>query len=404
MSNEIPGLKLSVLRKLITKFTTAPSMLLTKMFGSDKWDSEDIEWEGQVGNRGMTPFGSEDQPAPETSPAGVSEHKAHAAFWHEKMNLMSSFLNNLREPGTKQQKAKAKKYIARQARMLRNRCDRRKEWMFAQMLCAGTFTYLNSKMQKVSVDYGIPSANEVTVESALKWNTNGAKIVQDILDAQITMSNANGATIDYALFTSEVMKWMVVNPSIQTLLKKSAYGQGDLLANPKRVLGDLLHIKNMILYDEAFQVKASLTAPLAAGAGPHTIYVDNTEDFEVGATLVVYDVSAKTTESLTISAIAAATGAITATGTLTGSYKAIEDIVTQTKKFLPTTKFVMFASEVEGQKIAEFAEAPFGMNGNYGIDLDSWFKKDPDGYVVRVANKGLPVLYFEDAPYILTVL
>jgi hypothetical protein len=74
-----------------------------------------------------------------------------------------------------------------------------------------------------------------------------------------------------------------------------------------------------------------------------------------------------------------------------------------TKKFLPTDKFVMFASTVEGQKIAEFMRAPFGLNRQYGLQVDTHEEWDPDGMWVRVQNKGLPVLYNKDATYVLTV-
>ena len=74
-----------------------------------------------------------------------------------------------------------------------------------------------------------------------------------------------------------------------------------------------------------------------------------------------------------------------------------------TKKFLPTDKFIMFASQLDGEKIAEFANAPFGLNRQWGMKVDQNEEWDPEGLFIRVQNKGLPVLYQEDAVYIMTV-
>jgi len=401
--SDIPGLKLSKLRKLIKRFSTSPQLHLMNLFGEDKWESEDVDWEGQIGNRGMTPFGSENVPAPIVSPDGVSDHAAKAAYWHEKVILKAHLLNNLRKAGTIL-KEKAEKYVTKQAQMLRNRCDRRKEWMLAQMLTVGKISYLDAKMQRINVDYGIPDEHKITLASNLKWNQTGAKIVEDIMDASITMSNANCGKITHAFFTSEVLKHMVLNTSIQTLLQKSSFGSGDLFIRPKETLGALLHIPNMMQYDEKYVSRAYLTANLSSGAGPHTIYVDETQDFVVGATIYLWNTLAKKTEALTISAVSAAAGTITATGTLTRSYRAIMDYVQLPIKFIPTNTFTLLCDQIEGQKVAEFAQAPFGLEGTYGRYVDAWQRKDPDASIVRVQNKGLPVLYFEDCIYQLTVL
>ena len=52
-------------------------------FGSANADSDIIKWEAIVGNRGMTPFASPGAPAQVTSPGGISEHSAMAAYWKE---------------------------------------------------------------------------------------------------------------------------------------------------------------------------------------------------------------------------------------------------------------------------------------------------------------------------------
>jgi len=82
---DIPALRLSTLTKLIERFTRSPKLLLMKLFGEDKYPSDEILWEAQTGDRGMTPFSNEDAVSPRVVPTGVSEHRAMAAFWKEKM-------------------------------------------------------------------------------------------------------------------------------------------------------------------------------------------------------------------------------------------------------------------------------------------------------------------------------
>ena len=403
---DIPDLRLKRLTKLIERFMSPPSMVLTNLFGSDQWDSDVIDWESQIGNRGLTPFVAPDSEAPRVAPLGVATHEAKPACWKEKMYLGEGFLNNLREPGNKAKYYTAQKRVAKETKMLSNRSDRRIEWMFAKMLTTGTMEYLDYNSTKQTVDYGIPAANLVTLAADRKWDSgNSRNILEDIFDAQLVLSNSCGAIIDYALFTTEILKLMIFDPGIQTLLSKSNYGQGDLFARPVQVLGSLLSIANMVLYDEQYQIRANLTAAVTADTTA-VVSVDDTIDFEVGGTLRFYDVSARTWEDETIASIQENAGTVTVSVAPSSSYKANEDIVYMTKKFLPTDQFLMFASSLEGQRIAEMASVPFGISGSkrtWGKQLDSWDKRDPAGVFIMCENRGLPVLYNEDCIYNLTV-
>ena len=81
-------------------------------------------------------------------------------------------------------------------------------------------------------------------------------------------------------------------------------------------------------------------------------------------------------------------------------------MVAMTKKFLPSTQFLMFASQLEGTKIAQMATVPYAISGQkrqWGKQIDSWPKRDPAGVFVMCENRGLPVLYNEDCIYNLTV-
>ena len=79
------------------------------------------------------------------------------------------------------------------------------------------------------------------------------------------------------------------------------------------------------------------------------------------------------------------------------------DIVYMVRDFIPSDKFIMMASTVEGQAIAEYKQAPFGLNRSYGQVVDREEQWDPSGIFIRIQDKGLPVLYQRDAIYQLVV-
>ena len=182
---EIPELRLSVLEKLVTTFMSAPNLMLMNLFGSTNAASDKIEWESMRGGRGMTPFVAPGSPAPRTAPVGIAEHTAKAAYWKEKMYFDEEFLNNIRKEGTREGYMDAKTRLAREVAQLVNRSNRRKEWMFAKMLFTGSFTYKAKGGTMVSVDYDIPSDNQVTLTTNYMWDAGSSKnILKDIQDGK----------------------------------------------------------------------------------------------------------------------------------------------------------------------------------------------------------------------------
>lgn len=401
-ASDYPDLRLTALQKLVERFQTPPSLLLLGLFGQDNWESDNVKWETQVGNRGLTPFVSPGSPSPTTAPQGVGAGAAFAAFWKEKMFFGEEVLNNLREPGTTAKYMTTKKRIAKETKSLKNRCERRKEWMLGKMLTGTSFTYLVNNGLKYTIDYEIPTDNVVTLAAADKWSTGASRnIVEDIFDAKTAMRGWNGGNLTHALFTSDVLKYMIFDGTIQNLLQKSSYGDGDLFANPEKVLGTLLGFGNMVLYDEVYQLRAWLTAAVTADSTT-TVYVDDATGFEVGDSMYFYDVSAETKEAETITAVDVNAGTITVAAPST-SYKSQEDYVYVNKTYIPTDKFTMFCATVEDEPIAQFANAPFDLDRHYGLKVDSHEEWDPDGIAIRVQNKGIPVLYQKDAIYVLDV-
>ena len=406
-ASDIPDLRLSRINKLIQKFMTPPSMIFSNLFGTDDADSDTIKWESQTGNRGLTPFKAPGSPSQRTAPIGVAKNEAVAAFWGEKEYHDEEFLNNLRLEGTDSRYLTARKRLAREARSMTNRCMRRLEWMFAKMLITGEVEYKAKGGVKLAVDYDVPTDNVVSLGANYYWDTGVKRnIVGDIMDGKIVVSDANTGLIDYAMANSNSLKIMAMDSSIQTLLSKSHYGQGDLFGKTAggvigvrpRVLGELLGITNFLIYDEKFVVEELLTAAIAIGGA--TVTIGDTADFETG-TAVLHDISAGTSESVTISSVNTEAGTLTI-GATVAAFRAGEDKITQTLPFMPDNKFLMFASTVEGDKIAEFMRAPYGLNRIWGLYSDTKETWDPDGIFLRVQNKGLPVLYHRDALYVLT--
>jgi hypothetical protein len=407
---DIPDLRLEVLQNFVTKFTTPPELILQNMFPSSNSPSSTVKWESYVGTRGMTPFKPPGAVTPQTYPLGIASNSAEAAFWGEKMYFGEEFLNNLRKEGTESQYLDSQARLARELTRLVLREKRRKEWMFAQMITAGAFTYSEAGGNKISVSYDLPSANSVTLGTDYKWQSGTSRdILGDIISGKRVISDACGGTVDWALCNSYVLQYLASDPTIQTLLQKSTFGMGDLFSggrnslvgvNP-RVLGSLLDIQNLVVYDEKYEVRAQLTANVTASSTT-TISVDNTADFSVGDSLVFVNASTGATETETITAVTTESSTLTTAAPSIG-FRGGRDYVYTRKYFVPSTLFLMMSSRVEGQAIAEYKQAPFGLTRTYGLKVDRKEEWDPEGIFIRVQGKGLPVLFQRDALYLLTV-
>ena len=410
-ASNISDLRLSKLNKLVTSFMTAPNLILSQMFGSTKSESDKIEWESEVGTRGVAPFMAPGTKTPQTEPNGVAQHSAAAAFMGEKMYLDEEFLNNLRKAGTESAYQSARQTLAKNLLGLSYRVDRRKEWMWAKMISAGEFEYLEKGGVKVFVDYALSSDHVVTLGADYKWSTGSSKdILGDIRDAKIKIKDDTDNNTDFAITTQTVLRYMVEDSAIRDLFYASNFNKTALMGSDASnqigirpaVIGQLLDIPNLIIYDEKFTVRTWLTGAVTADSTT-SISVANTADFEVGGTLRFIDTSEGTWEEETISAVGTEAGTVTVSTAPSSSYKAGEDIVQMTKTFIANDLIIFGTMSVDGQPIAEHKNAPFGLARNYGKTTAKWDTKDPEGTNVRVQNKGLPVLYFPDALYILDV-
>ncbi len=401
----IPALELVTLNKLISKFDRAPSMFFSNLFPTQQYDSDTIKWELEYGTAGMTPFVAPGSIAPMVGVDGVGEASAKAAYWKEKMYYDEEFLNNLREPGTWATYQTAERKLSRGSRKLRFRVDRRREWMSCKMLLDGNLTYLQKGGTKISISYGIPATHIVTLTGNYVWGTGSTRDpLSDIFEGKKVVSEDSMSVINHTILNSELLKVLILDEDIQNLLKKSAFGEGDLFTNPAQVIGTLLGVGPMTIYDEMFEITGWLTGAVTGGATT-VIPVDDASDFEAGGTLRFIDMSeVNVWEDETIASVDVVAGTVTVDTAPTKSFKANEDKVIMRKKFIPDNVFFMFADNAEGEKIAEFMEAPHGLGRNWGMFADTKDQWDPEGIYLRVADKGLPVLYHPDTTYKLIVM
>lgn len=405
-SQGIPALYLTTLNKLVSKLDRAPNMFFTNLFTSQSYPSDSIEWEIEFHSGGMTPFVAPGSVAPAVGIDGISRANAKAAYWKEKMFFDEVFLNNLREPGTYATYQTAQRQLVKGMSKLKNRCDRRMEWMTSQMLLHGELTYLMQGGTKVSVQYGVPDRHKIVLDDSRRWDNGSAKnAIEDIFDAKQMLSDDAGVVPNYFICNSMLLKTLMMDESIQGLLKKSTFGNGDLFQNPQGVIGTLIGAGNMMIYDELYEVQGWIT-----NVSGLTLSVDDSSDFHAGAKARLYDMTKYNTwYDYNIAAVDQTQSTVTlekindTDPDPNVNIRAHRDKIVMRRKFIDDHTFFMFSDTADGQKIAEFMLAPFGNNRNWGFYADSQDEWDPEGVWMRVQNKGLPVLYVPETTMTLTV-
>jgi hypothetical protein len=109
-----------------------------------------------------------------------------------------------------------------------------------------------------------------------------------------------------------------------------------------------------------------------------------------------------TYEDEVITAVDKSAGTITVGQAPTATFIGGQDKVVMRKKFIQDNEFLLFSDTQNGQKVAEFMEAPYGTSRRWGFFADTNDEWDPEGVWLRVQDKGLPVLYYPDTVYRIT--
>lgn len=395
--------KLETLNKFIQKLPRQENLLFINLFPTDQYPSDTIRWMVEYGSVGMTPFVAPGSPAPNVGDDQFySEGSAVAAYWKEKTFLDEVILNNLREPLTEQTYYTAEKQVARRTQRLRARCDRRKEWMISQMMFNHKFSYQIKGGTKFTVNYNVPPQNIQTLAGEDFWKkANGAKgdtatPLKDVFEFRKTYVDELGREPEYCVITSDMLTWWMFDPYLVDLLKKSHFGEGDLYRNPQGVFASLMGLGNLVVYDEFFDITSWTTADIAGGSST-SVTVEEATDFRPGPCRI-YDMTTMFAfEEAEITSVNFGTNTLNFAEPPTGSFPKGKCRVSLRKKFACEDKLMFFSSNVDGETIAEFMEAPFGLNRNWGMYGDTKEEWDPDGLWMRIQNKGLPVMYWPNA-------
>jgi len=377
------------------------------MFKSTQYPSDTIKWETEYTSGGMTPFVAPGSIAPTVGLDGIAQSEARAAYYKEKMYFDEEFLNNLREPGTLVTYETAERKLAKGMQKLQYRCQRRREWMISQAITQGVINYSIAGGTKFSVSYGIPATHLVTLdESTRNWATGTSRNpVEDIFDGKTTLSIDAGVKPSQCMLNSILLKTLMLDSNMQNLLKSSAFGNGDLFSNPGPVMANLLGVDKLVVYDELYEVQAYLTITVPGGSSAsYQVYVDDASDFTVGGTLRFYNLAQfNVWEDQVITAVDTVNNIITVDQQPSLTFVGTRDKVIMRKKFVQDNEFIMFSEQAGGDPIAEFMEAPYGMQRRWGFYADTEMEWDPEGIWIRVQDKGLPVVYHPDCIFKLTV-
>lgn len=398
--DNIPGLHLTILRQLgFDYMAKAPTMYFSSMFPATNIDSDEAVWEVELGSAGISPFVAPGSPAPRVGIDGYTSGRAKVAYWKEKAFLDEVFLNNLRQVGTFQGD-KAAKWLGRMLQKLIWRSMRRKEWMCAKAIIDGGFTYTAVGGANFTVSYGRPAQNTMTLVTNRKWGTGEERNpVEDIFDVRDFMSTMYGIQVTNMAMNSNTLKKLILDTSIQNLLMKSSFGNGDLFARPATVLGNLFGFGTIQIVDDMYDMNAWVV-----NVSGTSITVDNATDFEVGGKL--FPEKADETyrsEYRTITAVNRSTNVITIDSAFTNAPVAGRDKVVMQRKYMDDDTVSFSNPSFNGVPANEFLQAPFGIPAHFGMFTDREEEWDPDGVYLRVQDKGLPVLYNPQATYTLHV-
>jgi hypothetical protein len=396
----IPELQLTTLNKLVEKFPTAPSLTFTNMFSDIRAESDSIEWEVEYGSAGMTPFVAPGAVAPKVGRDGIGSGSVKVAYMKEAGFLDESVLNNLRAVGTDRGRETGQRQVARLVQKLRNRMDRRREWMISKAILHGGFEYLVKGGTRITVSYGVPETHIVTLATDRKWDAGTNKnILEDVLVGNEVLRDDAGIRAKYNTLNSTLLRTLMLDSTIQGLLKKSEFGNGDLFQNPAAVIGSLMGVGPLNVFDDFSEIDLILTG--SASIGDTVISVSHAEDVSEGATVRFYnDSKANTWEDKKIASVQPDAGTITLTTGLASAYTAGVDSVRVRDKIVKDNEFIMWSDvNADGMKIAENMLAPFGLGRNYGVTMDTDDQFDPEGTTVRIQNKSLPVVYHPDCMY-----
>jgi hypothetical protein len=409
----IPELQLSVLNKFIEKTPTPPSMVLSNMFPTNNAPSDSLEWESRYGSAEMIPFVARGSRGPSIGLDGVGKHSAKAAYFTQTAFLGEEFLNNLRQPGTREQKMSGQTEIARLMNRLLYANDRRREWMYSKMLFDGSMSYTikasSATPTFASVSWGIPTSHQVTLGATARWYGSSGEVAdRDVFGDMFNLRNRLMDSLETELLDLNVflngrlIQSLIKDSGIRDLAQTQNISEAQLVNNAPGALAQILGVGSIVPYNASYTITSHLAQAYTSGT---TIYVVDPTDFVVGGEVYITStVDRAAGPRATITAVDTATGAITINTDLTGATGVpFKSQLAMRQWFLDPRKVVAVVPSVDGQPIAELMQAPYGNDGGYGKRMRTKMEEYPDGIHLISEDLCMPVCYFPAAVYQLTV-
>ena len=145
-------------------------------------------------------------------------------------NLKPSDMNEKRGPGepifvSDNPLTKLAQAVAREQKDLRDRIERRIEWICAQILNGGAFTDSGTGY---AIDFQMPSAHKITLAGGSGWNEAGGDIIGNLRDWRALIAQKTGLVADKLVLGKTAEKNFLNNAKIQNLLDNRRVAVGDL--------------------------------------------------------------------------------------------------------------------------------------------------------------------------------
>ena len=357
-----------------------------------------VEWDIKRPLGGMTQAVARGAESPIIHRRGVGQASFEPAHFREKVILGESDVTTLRKLGTWEQRLTAAEQIADIMVDLNDRLENRIEWMRWQPIVNNSLTINENKVQ-FTVSYNMPGIHRPTASPL--WSTTATADPITNIQTWIRLFRGAGCKPKKFWFNTKVQQYLFQNQRILSLVDR-VFNSGNVGLMSMEIVGAIL--KTYIgdypyeIYDSGYNLVTYTTGANAAGAGPHTILVDDGTGYAIGdvCQLAAADESAE--ENVTISGVSGNT--ITATGTLTGTYPAAS-MFRCYKTFIPDNVFIIegefpAGSGPKGEVIS--VDAVYGtgdlMSPKPGKFAETIFmQKDPKQIEIICGINALPVLY-----------
>jgi len=236
--------------------------------------TEKTVWDIVETDLGMAKFAAPDAESPLIDKLKIEQAAATIASIREKERFIESDLRAMREAGElplvkdnpqtllAALRVEAEQRLRRSLNRQKTRVASRVEWMRWQAL-QGNITYDDGEI-KFAIDYGIPSANQVTLSGTQLWsdttNADPLKNINDWIDTFI--ENRKGLSLTRMYCSRKILGYMAQNAKIRSLLKYNSRVDPAAFGSPKQAKNLILNMTDMIevhVFDSFYEATPGAT-------------------------------------------------------------------------------------------------------------------------------------------------